>query len=369
MAWQKQRHQHMADVQRQRVKGEIFLSLVAPLGVERNALSFPSGLPVIMVGAGAGLSGASVMSGSIHAVGVDAHFAECVQNEIVTGRKKIDNQGELQLAHSYDLSWIPARAFRIFLVFNCTLLSELPSTQEVTFKITAESGRVLLDQTYDVREARDSTALVLAVLERAEDGWLLGPVGSIQQRFSLLWMEKILPTLSEYWGAGLPNPLARVRPAGSLTLDAFAHLVAQGVDSDLKATYEQGLQQLDQPVAEACVTEILSRLVIHWSGGALSTSQIYVAKDLVDRGADWRDILFVKPLEDDRCIAALLRLSLKQLPWATFFLTTFTPQQLLAFASTEEKAEAVYALLPADYLLDRIGEWVRVQALERDLGL
>lgn len=89
----------------------------------------------------------------------------------------------------------------------------------------------------------------------------------------------------------------------------------------------------------------------------------------VARGADWRDILFDASLNDEQCIAALIRLGGMQASWAAFFLSTYAPSQIVEYASTEEKADGVYKLVPHGFLLDRISEHRRVAALEQDLGL
>lgn len=102
---------------------------------------------------------------------------------------------------------------------------------------------------------------------------------------------------------------------------------------------------------------------------ALSLNRTAVFNDLVDRGADWCDVLFGASLNDEQCIAALIRLGGMQASWAAFFLSTYAPSQIVEYASTEEKADGVYKLVPHGFLLDRISEHRRVAVLERDLGL
>lgn len=206
-------------------------------------------------------------------------------------------------------------------------------------------------------------------MDRTENGWLVGPVGAIQDQYNAFWGQKVLSVLGEHWGVGLPNPLSGVWKQSAITQDSFSHLVAHAVDSELKTTYQQGLADLGQHFTQNHATDLLCELVYQWAGKKLSENRISVARNLVERGADWCDILYGEGLEDEQCIAALLQMASVQPSWATFFLDRFEPSQLLAFATTEERADALYARIPADYLLDRVGDGVRVRALEHDLGL
>jgi len=349
------------------VKGERGVASLgfSTLGVAgKNVLALPQGLSMVVGGRGAGML--SLSSVILYGVGLEAISGGLVESRILMREHQASVSADSIMSQAYNLSSFNPRASRIFLILNC---SGLRLGQDVTFRLEDSSSEWFFNHTFNVREAGECQVLVLAVLERTDDGWRAGPVGALAERYTSFWAGRVLPQLCEHWTVGLPNPLSEEWRETTLTGDAFPHLVAHVTDRELPDAYQQGLADLGQDFTVAFATNLLGRLVYQWSGKALSLNRTAVFNDLLDRGADWCDILFGASLNDEQCIAALIRLGQMQASWAVFFLSTYSPSQIVKYACTEEKADAVYKLVPHGFLLDRLSEHRRVAVLERDLGL
>jgi hypothetical protein len=343
---------------------------MASLGVsgrvveDKNVFAFPPIFSSIMGGRYA--DRLSLTSLKLYAVGIDAVGERVVEiRDVIDGGQGPDCPGPL-ITQAYNLSTFSPLVSQVLLILNC---SGLRLAKDVTFKLESSEKETIFDQVFNVREAGDSQALVLAVLERTDGRWIAGPVGALATRYSPVWADRLLPQLAEYWKVGLPNPLAGDWQKVLFTKDVVAHLVAHVPDGELPAIYQHALTQLGQNFTADFATDLLCRLVYQWSGTALTPNRISIANSLVDCGAEWREIFFSADLDDDQSIAALCRLGQMQPSWAGLFLSTYSPARILEYASTEEKADAVYKLAPHNYLLGRISERSRVQALESDLGL
>lgn len=353
------------------VKGELgtaSLSFSKPGGTGKNTFPLPhslQGLSIILGGRGADML--SLSSATLLGVGLEAVTGGLVESRVLMSKGQTPVGADAIMSQAYNLASFNPRVSRIFLILKCMGLCW---GEDVTLRLEdSDNNGLLFDHTFDVREAGQCEALVLGVMERTDDGWRAGPVGVLAERYSSLWAARILPTLSEHWTVGLPNPLSSGWRQTQVLPEAFAHLVAHVPDTQLPATYQQGLVELGQNFTSEYATDLLARLVYQWSQKALNTNQMAVANHLVANGADWREIFFDAELNDEQCISALIRVGQTQPSWAALILNTYPLRLIVEYAVTMEKADAVYQLVPHECLLDRVSEHRRVTALEQDLGL
>lgn len=116
-------------------KGKVLLHLTVPQEHQKNLFSITHGIPTIVVGGGAGLSGFQAITSSLHAVTMDTENGICVEHSIVIGRNRAAPEMAPTRTQAYDLTPIREQYSRIFLILNCSLVSDLPLAACVSFRI------------------------------------------------------------------------------------------------------------------------------------------------------------------------------------------------------------------------------------------
>ncbi|WP_410951663.1 hypothetical protein [Pseudomonas sp. S1(2024)] len=205
--------------------------------------------------------------------------------------------------------------------------------------------------------------LILGVFEKEAGGWSFGMPGITLAHPLEIWLSsQAAQQVMRAWHIGLPNPLQE--PAGALLPEYYAHWLVHAPTEHLAGLYAQmrGADQGDQ------ATLLLRALMSSWEDASLDQHRQTLIRALIADGADWRSVL--KSVEPTHSVMEAIVALARQFPaWSRLFLETVDDAQILDYATTPQRADALYALVPARCLLGLVSESLVASRLECDIGL
>jgi len=251
-----------------------------------------------------------------------------------------------------DFSSLDGKTVKCLLVVSSDIVSPLNLGLDI-------SG----DTPIHARMTFGAPCLILGVFEKEEGGWSFGMPGITIAHPLEIWLSsQAAQQAMRAWHSGLPNP--RQEPAGALLPEHYAHWLVHAPTERLAGLYAQmrGAAQADQ------ATLLLRALMSSWEDASLDQHRQALIRTLIADGADWRSVLGSIELAQSlmEAIVALAR----QFPgWSRLFLENVDEAQILDYASTPQRADALYALVPARCLLGLVSESLVASRLECDIGL
>jgi hypothetical protein len=240
-------------------------------------------------------------------------------------------------------------------------------------------------------EAFEGQSVVLAILHRSENGWVVGSPGISLPGRAKNWFEgglnaKVSKSLLRYLHADLPNAMNPRMDTGAMSPMQVEHLVRYGHSNRLDQVYslgklaafgadnlevEQlaGSRDLQREIADYATIMLVAAAEV-WPDSGLDGDRKAFIRRLIAEGADWTKAFPVqKSRETEGTVGALLYRADNTPQWVKTVLGALPRDVVIEYADTPARADNAYKILALRYLIPHLSDEMRVNTLEVDLGL